>query len=1080
MIDQSSSQPSLPVGSGRRRLVTLFEAVSDKAREAPNSVAILTPGSPALTYQALFELVEHTVTALRHQGVLHQSRVAVVLPTGPEAAATIVAVAAGAVCVPLNPQLADEDWHRYFEELHVSVLLTALGTNSAAEAAARSLGLPIVELTSMPGSAAGAFRLGEPADPEETRDGLPQLESDAFVLPTSGTTSWPKAVPLTHLNICHSAGNVVEVLRLSSHDRLLSVLPLFHAHGLISGLLSTLAAGASVVCTRQFAAAEFFGELREFRPTWYTAVPAVHDAIITEGSRDGQALGHHSLRLIRSASASLPENRLIELECLFGVPVIETYGMTEAASQIASNPLPPGRRKSGSVGVAAGPKIAILDEGNQTLASGEPGEIGLYGPNVTRGYNGQSTASAAALENGWFRTGDLGYLDDEGYLFILGRTKDMINRGGEKIAPRKIEEVLLSHPDVAEAVAFAQPHPRLGEDVAVVVVLHRDGHATPRELRSFTLDSKRLRHSEIPRQVVVVDEIPRSETGKVQRQKIASSLRCLDSAAIPTSRDIGHLAPPIDVETRLAKIWAEVFSLERVEAGDDFFALGGESLLAIQIAMRVTDAFGVTVTLRTFFEAPTLSELAMRIAESAAAEEEAFQLESAGSDSRTDAAVSIAQESILDLQNGLEGFPIFNLPFPFRLVGELDSSALERSLKILISRHRILRRVFRQLHGRWTTVPSDAINTRITVENWSIVPDGRRIDFAKTLAADGVWIKFDLTRAPAFQVRILRFADDEHVLLLTLHHVIMDAWTMKVLIEELFVLYAAVLRGERRALPEPEFQYTDFARWQRRWCEGPEASRQFDYWRDKLHDAVSVFGVEHGTAPSHPGFATARVPIHLSSQLMDRLMGLARQEKSTVFIVLLTALKAVLLSRYGQGDICIATPMANRSRPRTENVLGPFENSTVVRTLLNGDMSFRDTLRRVGASVLDAHDHQELPYEVLIRRLKAVDRADTTPLSEVYFSVVSQFEPSIPLQHLRVRRIENFHEQGQLVLPVSPAKLMLMLKETDSGLVGSCLYKEDQFTTDTVCEIVSAYEDLLARAASGSGQTLAGLAQSPG
>ncbi|MGY3363760.1 acyl-CoA synthetase (AMP-forming)/AMP-acid ligase II [Bradyrhizobium sp. GM2.4] len=315
----------------------------------------------------------------------------------------------------------------------------------------------------------GGCALVGPAVGPASSSGASRGDDDAFILLTSGTAARPKMVPLTHRNVCLSAYNAGRVLSLASHDRLLNVLPLFHAHGLISGLLTALAAGSSVVCTEGFDAASFFGWMRQLRPTWYTAVPTIHRALLTAAEANPDLARSSSLRVIRSASASLTPAILDGLEATFGVPVLETYGMTEAASQIAANPFE--LRKVGSVGRAAGPEITIMDETGRALASGQHGEIMLRGPNMSRGYYNDEAATQAAFRDGWFRTGDLGYLDADGYLFIVGRIKDVINRGGQKISPLEVEEVLLSHPAVLEAGVFAVPHPKLGENVAAIVVL---------------------------------------------------------------------------------------------------------------------------------------------------------------------------------------------------------------------------------------------------------------------------------------------------------------------------------------------------------------------------------------------------------------------------------------------------------------------------------------------------------------------------------------------------------------------------------------------------------------------------------
>jgi acyl-CoA synthetase (AMP-forming)/AMP-acid ligase II len=349
---------------------------------------------------------------------------------------------------------------RYFGDLRVAASDT-LQRGSVEPGCAYSLGIPVIDLLPRPAMCpahSALFADGATAVVGELTTGA----DDAFMLLTSGTTSQPKLVPLTQSSVCLSAYNVGAALALEAQDRLLSVLPLFHGHGLISGLLAALAAGSSVVCPPAFDAEAFFGWLTKCRPTWYTAVPPIHRALISAARRRKRGLRQSSLRLIRSASSSLPTDVLEELEGLFGVPVIETYGMTEAATQIAANPLE--QRKSGSVGKPAGAEIAVMDGEGRQLTTGKHGEVVLRGPTITRGYDNNDAATKSAFRNGWFRTGDLGYMDPEGYLFLIGRIKkaDVINRGGQKVSPAEVEKVLLSHPEVAEAVAFPITHTALG------------------------------------------------------------------------------------------------------------------------------------------------------------------------------------------------------------------------------------------------------------------------------------------------------------------------------------------------------------------------------------------------------------------------------------------------------------------------------------------------------------------------------------------------------------------------------------------------------------------------------------------
>ncbi|MGL3210453.1 AMP-binding protein [Bradyrhizobium sp. BR 1433] len=419
--------------AGRHPFACIRDLLAEHANNAPERHAILAPARLPMTYGALWTLANEVVFGLRNVGVRRTDRVAVVLPDGPEAAVAAITVAAGAVCVPLNPGFTCDEYQRYFGELQLAALLTHADLNSASRRAAQIQGVPVIDVSIRPNEGAGAFSVAGRAPQLLDDDEFASSADDAFILMTSGSTSRPKTVPLTHASVCLSADNVGAALELEARDRSLSVLPLFHGHGLISGLLAALAAGSSTVCPPGFDATAFFGWLTEFRPTWYTAVPAIHRALLAAADPYRQAAQQSSLRLVRSASTSLSSEVLDGLEALFGVPVIDTYGMTEAATQIAANPLQ--RRKRGSVGRPAGPEIGILDRGGRRLPSGKRGEIALRGPTITRGYDNDAAATASAFQDGWFRTGDLGYLDADRYLFIVGRIKEIIHRGGQKVAP---------------------------------------------------------------------------------------------------------------------------------------------------------------------------------------------------------------------------------------------------------------------------------------------------------------------------------------------------------------------------------------------------------------------------------------------------------------------------------------------------------------------------------------------------------------------------------------------------------------------------------------------------------------------
>jgi acyl-CoA synthetase (AMP-forming)/AMP-acid ligase II len=499
---------------------TVFSLLSKAPEDAP---AIGAPGRPWLTHGGLRALSARTVQALNTAGIGRGDRVAIVLPNGPEAAASFVAIAAGATTAPLNPSYKKDEFAFYMNDLNARALVVQSGMQTPAREVAAGLGIPVVELVPAQDGAAGDFALhftrpGHSAD----RTGLSEAGDVALILHTSGTTSRPKIVPLNQVNITASAYHIRDTLALQPGDVCLNIMPLFHIHGLIAATLASLAAGAGVCCTPGFNAFRFFTWFSEVRPTWYTAVPTMHQAILELAPRHKDAIANGRLRLIRSSSASLPPPVMTALETTFGVPVIEAYGMTEASHQMASNPLPPRPRHPGSVGLAAGPEVAIMDDDGNLLPPGGLGEVVIQGRNVTGGYENNPAANATAFTNGWFRTGDQGVLDEHGYLRLTGRLKELINRGGEKVSPLEVDAVLLEHPAVAECVTFALPHDKLGEEVAAALVLREGQSLKETDIRDYC--AQRLAQFKVPRKVIFLDALPKGATGKLQRIGMAGRL----------------------------------------------------------------------------------------------------------------------------------------------------------------------------------------------------------------------------------------------------------------------------------------------------------------------------------------------------------------------------------------------------------------------------------------------------------------------------------------------------------------------------------------------------------------------------
>lgn len=504
MATTMNSSPSSPT-----TLLGLFAAIP-----AEQTAVILPEQGIRISYGALREQVEAVAQSLAAFGIRRGDRVGTALPNGLPTIVSFLAASMAGTAAPLNPAYREEEFRYYLEDTAAKVLLLPkLGADDARRAAGDTVPVLTIEVDD-------TGIVGLPDVSERRAFEIPAIDDVALILHTSGSTGRPKRVPLSHANLSISAGNVARSYALSASDVSLCVMPLFHVHGLVASTLATLASGGTVVVPSKFSPLSFWRLARDHQVTWYSAVPTLHQLLLTRVEPGApKPVGAEKLRFIRSCSASLPPQVMHDLEAAFGAPVLEAYGMTEAAHQMATNPLPPAARLAGSVGPGTDVRVSIMDAAGQHLAAGERGEVVIQGANVIQGYENNPEANATSFTDGWFRTGDQGFLDVDGYLTLVGRLKELINRGGEKISPREVDEVLLAHPLVAEAVCFGVPHPTWGEEVAAVVVL--SAPATETDLLAYC--KERLADFKRPKQIHVTDTIPRTATGKIQRRIVAQA-----------------------------------------------------------------------------------------------------------------------------------------------------------------------------------------------------------------------------------------------------------------------------------------------------------------------------------------------------------------------------------------------------------------------------------------------------------------------------------------------------------------------------------------------------------------------------
>jgi amino acid adenylation domain-containing protein len=1013
-----------------------------------NAFAIAGLEHSPLSFGRLLLQVEQTAKTLNGLGIGRNDRVAMVAPNGPGMASAFLAVSSVATFAPLNPACRTSEFDFYLTDLGAKALIVQSSADSPAISVAQKHGVTIIELPPVAEGNMHSFSIPGEKWRSASQSQFAQADDLALILYTSGTTARPKKVPLTHANLLASAGNVAAALELTEKDRCLNVMPLFHIHGLVGAVLSSIVAGSEVVCTSGFNVEQFSFWSEDVRPTWYTAVPTMHQAILKRTKVNRQIITS-SLRLIRSSSAALPPTVKAELEDVFMVPVIEAYGMTEASHQIASNPLHPRWRKAGSVGVPTGTEIAIVDEQGKFLSAGWQGEIVIRGANITQGYENHPEANKEAWIDGWFRTGDQGYLDEAGYLFITGRLKEIIIRGGEKISPREVDDVLIDHPAVGEVVTFAVPHPTLGEDVASAIVLRERASATESEIHEFA--AKRLTDFKVPRQIFIVEELPKGPTGKLLRVGLAEKL-AVKSADQPQPK-AEYATDLTPLEKALAEISAEVLGVE-VGAHDNFFNLGGDSILATLVVSRVRGVLKLELPLATFFDKPTVAEMA-------------FSLETtdrAALASRSRTLQPISRDGEILLSHGQErmwfiaqlepGSPIYNRPLFIRLKGDLNTAVLEHCLNEIIRRHEILRTIFPAENGQPHQVVSPHQPLTLSVKDITGLTKGGRETELRRRATEEAALPFDLDRGPLIRARLLRLGEKEHILLLTMHHVVFDGWSEKVLFQELAVLYESFSAGQASPLSELPIQYADFAVWQRQWLQGEIFDSQLAYWKKHLAGAsVLELPTDH-PRPSVQTYSGLQQFFFVPEALTERIKAIGRAAGATLFMTLVAAFQTLLHRYTGQDDIIIGFPVAGRNRTELEGLIGFFVNTLILRTDFFGDPDFRELLVRVRRVTLDAYAHQDLPFEKLVEELQPQRNFSHSPLFQVLFV----------LQNAPVRVSEL---TGLTVTPVEVASktatfdLSLMMVEEANALKGTVEYNTDLFEEATISRMIGHFQTLL-------------------
>lgn len=588
---------------------TLYELLSAQARRDPSADAILALGRPPLDYGALLDQIDGIRTALNDRGVGRGDRIALLGARGPEVAVALLGITSCAVCVPLNSAAPLTELERGLTETAVKALLVPATAAADVKGLALRLGIVLLEYSVEQGAPAGRFHISGGRAAAVAHGGPAAAGDISFVLRTSGTTSRAKLIPISHRNFVARTQKCMQLCSVSTADRCLNLMPLCYNHGLLCGLVSPLADGCAVICPPAFDAETFFDCMRDFSPTWYTASFTYHQVILEWLQQRPNALAGHRLRFMRSASGPLPAHVRVETEEILAAPLIEAYGTTETGT-VAGN-LPFGRRKPGTVGASPDNDVAIMDDDGSLLAPGIAGEVVVCGTTVFDGYENDPAANQRAFRGEWYRTGDLGVIDADGYIKLLGRLDEVINRGGAKVGPREIDEVLLGHEAVSEAVSFPVPHATLHQEVAAAVVPRSGLQVTGDELRRFL--AERLAPFKVPRVILCTTELPKGPTGKVKRADLAAHFG-LHTAATTNVRAGTAVEARTETQKTLLGLWRDVLNRQDIGCDDDFFLFGGDSLSAVDLLHRIEQTLQYQLPINILVEAPTVNQLEQRLA----------------------------------------------------------------------------------------------------------------------------------------------------------------------------------------------------------------------------------------------------------------------------------------------------------------------------------------------------------------------------------------------------------------------------------------------------------------------------------
>jgi amino acid adenylation domain-containing protein len=1020
----------------------------DQAGQTPGAIALCF-GEERLTYEELNARANRLAWRLRALGVGPESRVAICLERSPAMVVSLLAVLkAGGAYVPLDPAYPTARLEYMLEDADVAVVLTD-GPRGEALGGARRAHVLAID--------AAEVQEGDATNP----GGGPALDHLAYIIYTSGSTGRPKGVMVTHRALANFLGSFQAMLGIAAGDELAALTTLsFDIAGL--ELFLPLVSGARVALVGRDEAgdgARLEARLAAGGVTFLQATPATWRLLLDAGWT-----GNPGTTLLCGGEA-LPRalaDRLVER----GRALWNLYGPTETTIWSSAGRVAPG---TGPIDIGrpiARTQLYVLDAGFQPVPVGVTGELYIAGTGLARGYLGRPGATALRFlpdpfgaEPGGrlYRTGDLARWLPDGRLECLGRVDHQVKVRGYRIELGEIEAALARHPAVRQAAVVAREE-EAGDQRLVAYIACTSIVPAAGELRAWLKNW--LPEYMVPAHFQVVDALPLTPNGKIDRKALPAPELGRETGV----RARALVAPRGPVEEALVAIWAEVLGQPAASIGiqESFFELGGHSLLATRLVSRVRDLFRVEMPLRRLFEEPTVAAVAAWVAEARHAGA-GLKLPPLVPVERPAALpLSFAQQALWFLDKLAPGQATFNMPVAVRVKGPLDLGAFERSLAEIVRRHEVLRTSFVEVDGRPQQVvaPERTVPLPLAIEDLSGLEPAGREAAARRRAAAAARLPFDLERGPLIRAQVLKLAQEDHVILLTMHHIIGDGWSFGVAVDELATLYEAERRGVAATarLQPLAIQYADYALWQRSWLQGALRDRLIDYWSRRL---AGVTPLELPTDRARPPIRTARGAIHLfaiPAPVSRSLGGLCRREGVTPFMLLLGAFQTLLHRYSGQDDIVVGSPVANRNRSEVEGLIGYFVNMLALRTDLSGDPSFRALLARVRETALGAYEHQDLPFEMVVEALRPPHDPSRTPLFSVMFVLQNNRLPDVSRLGLDLAPLVLEESAGT---GTAKFDLTMLLEETPAGLSGGIEYNTDLFDGATVERMARHFVTLL-------------------